>query len=615
MTDPGSISRAKQAPNWVTAIRTVWLWLATAFCAGPVTASFICLTVVTASVLGPLAMYGVKLSIDGISTAGAVTHGIVLIGISLAASAVSGQVQSILGQTLDDKVERYVRDDLLRLSNQIPSLTHYEHPAMADRIALLERDTRVLGGVYRLISLFAVVSSCTTVIVMLYAVQPWLCLLPVLAAIPVTLTVRGLVVRGRLWQYNERFRRLGSKVVDVMTEPAQGVEIRCFGLHRPLLEIARYAFDARAKPWIAETVRFSRAAGVGWVIFAAGYALCVGLMIVRARSGEATVGDLALLLLVGPQITATAAAVSINATAIINSTQTFGRYRWLRDYAEANSWSSATAEASPRLTAGITFDNVSFAYSEADPGSESDQTRRWVIRGLNLHLPAGTTVAMVGENGAGKSTVVKLLARLYDPAEGRILIDGVSLSDMDPLAWRQHISAGFQDFASLEFLATDSVGVGDLPARTDTRRVEAAVEAGQASSVIDSLPEGLGTQLGTRFAGGVGLSGGQWQRLAIARAFMRTTPLLVLLDEPTAALDPEAEQAIYEQYYKAAKAAGKASGAVTILVSHRFSTVRMADLIVVLEAGRVVESGSHAELIEAAGRYARLFNIQARAYL
>jgi ATP-binding cassette subfamily B protein len=236
------------------------------------------------------------------------------------------------------------------------------------------------------------------------------------------------------------------------------------------------------------------------------------------------------------------------------------------------------------------------------------------VSGVDLHLPAKRTVAFVGDNGAGKTTLVKLLSRLYDPTEGRILVDGTPLTEIDPHAWRERLSAGFQDYATLRFLAAETIGVGDLGAEMDRGRVRAAVTAGQADPVVAVLPDGLDTQLGTEFAGGVGLSGGQWQRLALARAFMRSTPLLMLLDEPTAALDPEAEHAVYSQYGRTARELAARTGAVTVLVSHRFSTVRMADLIVVLEGGRVVEVGTHAQLLDAGRRYAELFTLQARAY-
>jgi ATP-binding cassette subfamily B protein len=230
-----------------------------------------------------------------------------------------------------------------------------------------------------------------------------------------------------------------------------------------------------------------------------------------------------------------------------------------------------------------------------------------------LDLPAGSVVALVGENGAGKTTLVKLLSGMYQPTNGRILIDGVEVSRFDVAAWRRRLSGAFQDYLRPEFSAADAVGFGDLDRRADRRRLRTAVEAGAAEAVIDDLPSGFDTQLGSVWPNGVGLSGGQWQRLALARGMMRDHPLLLVLDEPTAALDATTEHALFERYAAAAKA-GRAYGTITLLVTHRFSTVAAADLIVVLEHGRVVESGTHNELLEVEGLYADLYRLQARGY-
>jgi ATP-binding cassette subfamily B protein len=281
----------------------------------------------------------------------------------------------------------------------------------------------------------------------------------------------------------------------------------------------------------------------------------------------------------------------------------FGAYRWLRDYAASHAWEDSVGAAPRRLESGIELRGVSFSY----PGS----TGR-VLDGVDLVIPAGTSVALVGENGAGKSTLVKLLSRMYDPTEGQVLVDGVPLTSIDPEAWRRRLSAGYQDFVKYEFVAREVVGIGELG--SDDRSIRAALVRGEADAIVDALPQGLDTQLGTQFPSSSELSGGQWQRLALARAFLRERPLLLLLDEPTAALDPEAEHALYERFAEASRVAAAETGGVTVLVSHRFSTVRMADLIVVIDDGRVIEVGSHQELLAAEGRYAELFEVQARAY-
>jgi ATP-binding cassette subfamily B protein len=221
-------------------------------------------------------------------------------------------------------------------------------------------------------------------------------------------------------------------------------------------------------------------------------------------------------------------------------------------------------------------------------------------------------VAVVGENGAGKSTLVKLLCKLYEPTEGRILLDGQPLSRMLTESWRTRIAGAFQDFFRFEFRAGHSVGLGDLPRLDDEPAVVKAVSRAGADDVVQRLAAGLDTQLGSTWPGGAEVSFGQWQKLALARGFMRDLPLLLVLDEPTAALDAETEHALFKRY--AAAARDSTDGRITVLVSHRFSTVRMADLIVVLDGARLVEVGTHDDLLARNGQYAELYRIQAAAY-
>jgi ATP-binding cassette subfamily B protein len=223
-------------------------------------------------------------------------------------------------------------------------------------------------------------------------------------------------------------------------------------------------------------------------------------------------------------------------------------------------------------------------------------------------------VALVGENGAGKTTLVKLLSSMYRPTSGRILVDGVDLAAFSVDDWRQRLSSAFQDFARYELLAGEVVGVGDLPRLDDLPAIDTAMERADAADLIPSLEDAHATPLGRTLNGGRELSGGQWQKLALGRGMMRDHPLILLLDEPTASLDTATEHALFERYATAARRTRTANGAITLLVSHRFSTVQMADLIVVLDGNHIVEIGSHRELMATGGTYAELYDLQARGY-
>jgi ATP-binding cassette subfamily B protein len=247
---------------------------------------------------------------------------------------------------------------------------------------------------------------------------------------------------------------------------------------------------------------------------------------------------------------------------------------------------------------GFVFEDVGFRYPEAE---------RWAVRNLSFTLRAGEVLALVGENGAGKTTLVKLLSRLYDPDEGRILLDGHPLADYDLEELRLNIGVIFQDFVRYYLSAADNVAVGRIDAREDHARVVEAAHRSMADEVIAKLPRGYEQMLGKLFKSGVDLSGGEWQKIAIARAYMRDAPLLIL-DEPTAALDARSEFEVFQRFKELSQ------GKTAVIISHRFSTVRMADRIIVLDGGRIEEIGSHADLLAANGHYAELFELQAAGY-
>jgi ATP-binding cassette subfamily B protein len=265
--------------------------------------------------------------------------------------------------------------------------------------------------------------------------------------------------------------------------------------------------------------------------------------------------------------------------------------------------SGPLARVPDQLSLGYELRGVSFSYPQGSHAALTD---------IDLSLRAGTVIAVVGENGAGKTTLVKLLTRMYEPTAGQILIEGTDLRDLPLADYRARLAAGFQDFVHFELLVRESVGVGDLPRITDTQAVLTALERSSAE-FAQGLGSGLETQLGRSWEDGTDLSGGEWQKLALSRAMMRDYPLLTIFDEPTSALDPQTEHAMFERIARQTREQA-AGGGITLLISHRFSTVRMADLIVVLKQGRVVEQGSHEELMARPGLYAELYGLQARAY-
>ncbi len=392
--------------------------------------------------------------------------------------------------------------------------------------------------------------------------------------------------------------RLARHLFTTATTAPPGKEVRVTRIGDRLVKERRAAWERWYAPVAAARWGSAMWHTLGWAIFGAAY---VGAVVFVSSRPAATPGQVLLVLAAGSRLSAYIGA-TVGEIGFLRGFWLDGsrRMAWLEDYA-ASLTENADTPAPERLVEGIRFEHVSFAY----PGTD-----RRVLDDVNLELRPGLVVAIVGENGAGKSTLVKLLCRLYQPSEGRIRVDGVDLSRIPAGEWRSRVAGAFQDFFRFEFRARYTVGVGDLPWLEDVPAVAAAVERAGAGDVVERLASGLETQLGATWPGGVEVSFGQWQKLALARGFMRDCPLVLVLDEPTAALDAETEHALFERYAAAARGGGR----ITILVSHRFSTVRMADLIVVLDGARVVEVGSHEALMAKNGQYAELYGIQAAAY-
>jgi len=379
--------------------------------------------------------------------------------------------------------------------------------------------------------------------------------------------------------------------------------VRVTGIGELLITARRAAWERWYGP--VATARWGSALwhALAWAIFGFAY---VGAVVFVSSGLGAPAAAVLLVLAAGARLSAYVGA-TVGEIGFLRGFWMDGsrRLAWLEDYA-ASVAASGDLPVPNVLHRGIRLDRVSFAY----PG-----TSRVVLDDVSLTLPAGAVVAIVGENGAGKTTLVKLLAKMYEPSSGSILVDNTPLARLPASEWRARLAGAFQDFFRFEFLAKHTVGLGDVPRLDDEPAVFAAVDRAGAGDVLARLTLGLDTQLGPTWPSGVELSFGQWQKLALARGFMREQPLLLVLDEPTAALDAETEHALFERYAAAARSTGESDGGrITIIVSHRFSTVRMADLIIVLDGARLVEVGTHEELMAKKGQYSELYSIQAAAY-
>jgi ATP-binding cassette subfamily B protein len=527
------------------------------------------------------------------------------VGLAISATA------TWLLRTVSKRVERRFRDKVTialeshvaRLQASVATIAHHERPEYLDRLAVLRDQVFFLDHMY--MSLFSTcgwIVRLAVTIGLLISIHPLLALLT-LFALPTVLTAtwRPGVERAAL-ERGAPFNRLARHLFVSATTASPGKEVRVTGIGARLAAQRRAAWERWYGPVAAARWGSALWNTLAWAIFGLAY---VGAVIFVAAVLAASAGAVLLVLAAGARLSAYIGA-TVGEIGFLRGIWLDGsrRLAWLEDYATALN-AHADLPVPERLQRGIRLEHVSFAY----PGSE-----RLVLDDISFELRPGAVVAIVGENGAGKSTLVKLLAKLYEPDGGRILIDGADLARMPADAWRARLAGAFQDFFRFELRARHSVGVGDLPRLDEEPAVAAAVGRAGADDVVERLPARLDTQLGPTWPEGVEISFGQWQKLALARGFMREQPLLLVLDEPTAALDAETEHALFERYAAAARGQRADDGRIILLVSHRFSTVRMADQIVVLDGARLVEAGSHDELMGRRGQYAELYSLQAAAY-
>jgi ATP-binding cassette subfamily B protein len=531
---------------------------------------------------------------------------LVVAGIGLGFSCVGGWLLRAGGDRLHlrfrQRLAVALETHVARLQATTPGIEQHERPEVLDRLAMLRDQVFTLDHVFlSLFSGLAILIRLLVVMAVLASVRPPMLLLGLAALPPVLAAARRGKAESEVWEGVASQRRLARHLFVLGTEAGSAKELRVAGASAAIAAARARAWDSFARTMERARIRSAVIQGASWAVFAT--AFVVAISVATAGTGPTRAADALIVVAAGARLTAYIAAAATEVDTWGFFVQGAQRLLWLERLVEER---RRDAHGAPpeRLTRGITLRDVGFAY----PGSD-----RVVLEHVDLDLPAGAVVAVVGENGAGKSTLVKLLAGLYRPTAGRIEVDGVDLATIDDEAWRERMAGAFQDFVRFEFEAQRSVGLGDLPRLDDRPAALGAVTRAGAQDVVERLPDGMGTQLGAAWPGGVDLSGGQWQKVALARGLVRDHPLLVVLDEPTSALDAETEHALFERFAEQARTA-RADGRVTVLVSHRFSTVRMADQIVVLSGSRVVERGTHDELVARAGTYAELYAIQAAAY-
>jgi len=526
------------------------------------------------------------------------------LGVSAAATWFLRTVSTRVQRRFRDKVTIALESHVAQLQASVATIAHQERPEYLDRLSMLRNQVFVLDHMYMSVfSTLGWILRLGVTMSLLVSIHPALILLAVFAVPTVLTSTWRPAVERSAQERGAQAGRLARHLFTMVTTASPGKEVRVVGIGEQLATMRRAAWERWYGPVAAARWGSALWHSLAWAVFGFAYA---GAVVFVAFGLRASAGSVILVLAAGARLSGYIGA-TVGEIGFLRGFWMDGarRLAWLEDYA-ASVAASGDLTVPTSLRDGIRLDHVSFAY----PG-----TSRVVLDNVSVTLPAGAVIAIVGENGAGKTTLVKLLAKMYEPSSGAIFVDNTLLARLPAREWRERLAGAFQDFFRFEFRARHTVGLGDVPRLDNEPAVMGAVDRAGASDVIARLASGLETQLGPTWPGGAELSFGQWQKLALARGFMREQPLLLVLDEPTAALDAETEHALFERYATEAHSAGaRDTGRVTILVSHRFSTVRMADLILVLDGARLVEVGTHSELMARSGQYAELYSIQAAAY-